>query len=137
MPLMPASTKRPTRAPRYVLSAPEPVMVTLGPSNKLGARLHALSLTGGRMKLAKPLAVGTFADITMTTVSGPFTAPIETLKPLAGGVQPFRFVQIDPGYRKRLETTLKKLEEQGLGESHPGLFSLLSGLTKRLTGKSK
>ncbi len=128
-------TKRPTRAPRYTLSAPEPVLLTLGPSNKLAGRLAALSLTGGRMRLAKPLAVGTFADLTMTTVAGTFTAPIEMLKPLASGMQPFRFVQIDPGYRKRLESTLKKLEEQGLGESHPGLFGLLSGLTKRLTGK--
>ena len=35
------------------------------------------------------------------------------LKPLSGSLQPFRFVQIDPGYRKRLENTLKKLEAQG------------------------
>ena len=125
-------TKRPARSQRYVLSNPEPVMLTMG-QEKLGGKLCALSLTGGRMRLAKPLPAGTFADLTMTTVSGAFTAPIEMLKPLPGSLQPFRFVQIAAGYRKRLENTLKKLEEQGLGETHPGLFGLLSDLTRRLT----
>jgi len=133
---MPKPTKRPTRSPRYLLSSPEPVLLAVGPE-KLGGKLYALSLTGGRMRLAKPLPAGTFADLTMTTVSGPFTAPIEMLKPLPGSLQPFRFVQIAPGYRNRLESTLKKLREQGLGEAQPGLFGLLSNLTRRLTGSGR
>lgn len=112
------------RAPRFLVPNGEKVLISLG-SRRLQGMLRVLSLNGGRMKLSESVAPGTFAEIRMSTVSGPFTAAIELLEVDRANAQAFRFVQIGTTDQRRLEGTLKKMRGYGFGTNQSGLMSLL------------
>lgn len=115
---MSAQVRRNTRPPRYRIPNSEPAIVCIG-TDRLSVVLDALSITGGRIRSAKRFNRSTFADIELTTVSGKFTAAIELMGSARGNTQAFRFIQIGPADRRRLEDALKKLQTQGLNEKQP------------------
>lgn len=126
---MPARTQRSTRAPRYRIPNNEPAIISMGP-DRLSVVLDALSMTGGRIRSAKRFDRSTFADIELTTVSGKFTAAIEIIGAARGNTQAFRFIQIGPADRRRLEDALKKLQAQGLNEKQPTASTSLGNLVQ-------
>lgn len=113
-----------TRAPRFLVPNGEKALISLG-TRRLQGMLRVLSLNGGRMRLPESVAPGTFAEIRMSTISGPFTAAIELLEVDRANAQAFRFVQIGPTDQRRLEGALKKMGGYGFGTSRSGLMSLL------------
>lgn len=113
-----------TRAPRFLVPNGEKVLIALG-SRRLQGMLRVLSLNGGRMRLPESVAPGSFAEIRVSTVAGPFTAAIELLEIDGANTQAFRFVQIGPTDQRRLEGALKKMGGYGFGTSRLGIMSLL------------
>ena len=102
------------RAPRVSVPNNEQALVSIG-SEQFTGILGLLSRTGGTIRLTRRFATGTFADIGIKTVSGNFTAAIEFLDKTGSHAQAFRFIQIGPVARRRLEDSLKKMQSQGLG----------------------
>jgi len=94
--------------------------------------LCLLSRNGGTIRLAKRFPAGTFADIGIKTISGKFAATIELLKTVGANMQAFRFVQMGPIARGRLEDALNKMREQGLGVETPNALSGFVSLARRL-----
>ncbi len=124
--------KKGIRAPRCLVPNNERAQISIGPRRFPGI-LRVLSLTGGRMRLPEPVAPGTFADIRMSTVSGPFTAAIEFLEVDRANAQGFRFVHVEPTDQRRLEDTLETMRAQGFGgTSRWGLISRLLRLAGRV-----
>ena len=103
-----------TRASRFKVPNNERVIISIE-SERMAGTLAVLSITGGTVRLPKRLPHGTFAEIKMETVSGTISAVIELLA-IRGTTQAFRFVQTEPGNKKRLEKALEVLESQGLGD---------------------
>lgn len=126
---MPTGVQSRSRAPRFTVPNNELAVISVG-AEKLSAILNCLSLTGGRIRLSKRFPSGTFADIQLKTVSGKFTAAIELLAMVGAGAQAFRFVQMAPGDRHRLEDALGKMKAQGLGEKQSGAWNRLLKLTR-------
>ena len=116
--------QRRTRAPRFSVPNNEQALVSIGNEQFTGI-LGLLSLTGGTVRLTRRFAVGTFADIGIKTVSGNFTAAIEFLDKTRGNAQAFRFVQIGPVARRRLEDSLRKMHTQGLSVKQGNAFGRL------------
>ncbi len=114
-----------TRAPRFNVPKGEKALISVG-SRRLQGLLRVLSLNGGRMRLSESVVPGTFAEIRMRTISGPFTAAIELLEVDRTNTQAFRFVQIAPTDQRRLEGALKMMGGHGFAMSRSGLMSLLS-----------
>ena len=120
-----------TRASRFSVPNREPVVLTVGPQ-RLAGTLCILSRTGGTIQLPRPHKPGTFADVSIDTVSGRFTAAIELLRVTTRGTQAFRFVQIGPIDQRRLEGALDKMRAQGCEKDRPHLQRDLLGLARRM-----
>ena len=110
------STQRRTRAPRFLVPNKEQAVISVE-ADRCAGTLCVLSRTGGTIRLSKQFVPGTLADINFKTVSGKFIATIQLLDIVNGNAQAFRFVQMGPTARTRLEDALKRMQEQGLGTS--------------------
>lgn len=118
-----------TRAPRFRVPNNERAIISVG-AEKLATILNCLSLTGGRIRAPRRYASGTFADLEMKTVSGKFTAAIELLGLSQGNTQAFRFIQMEPGDRGRLQDALNKMKALGFAEKPPTTWDRLLTFTK-------
>jgi hypothetical protein len=105
--------KKRARSPRFSVPNKEQVIVSVG-AEKFKGTLDLLSLTGGTIRLDKRVAAGLLGEITITTISGNFSAAIEFLQMANGRAQAFRYVAMGPVARKRLEDALTKMRGQGL-----------------------
>ncbi|HEY3929073.1 MAG TPA: PilZ domain-containing protein [Candidatus Koribacter sp.] len=112
MPSKPSARNRPSR---YRVPNDEKVLLTVG-SERFAGTLSVLSLTGGTMRVPKRPAPGTFADIKLNTVTGTITAVIEMMTVRGDSSQAFRFIQIDPASKKKLQQALETMEDHGLGD---------------------
>jgi hypothetical protein len=76
------------------------------------------------MRFPRPFPSGTLAEVTLKTTSGKVGAAIQFLRTRTGApdVQAFRFLQMDPLERRRLELTLDQMRRQGCGEKRRGLM---------------
>lgn len=106
-----------TRAPRFRVPNSEPAIITVE-DERLAITLDCLSLTGGRIRSARRFASGTVGKLQAKTVSGNFTALIELLPQSNGSIQAFRFTQMGPNSRSRLQDALRKMSALGLGEKN-------------------
>ena len=104
-----------TRAPRYRVPNSEQAVISIG-DERLAITLDCLSLTGGRIRSARRFAPGTLGKLQAKTVSGNFTALIELLRQSNGSTQAFRFTQMGPNSRSRLQDALRKMRALGLEE---------------------
>jgi len=116
--------QRGTRALRFRVPHSEPAIISVG-TERLAATLDCLSLTGGRFRCTRQFAPGTFGNLQAQTVSGSFTAVIELLGPARRSTQAFRFVQMGPNSRSRLQDALGKMRTQGFGEKHRSTWDRL------------
>jgi hypothetical protein len=101
------------RSPRFTVPNNEQAVIKIG-AEQLRGTLQLLSLNGGTMRLQKRLPSGTFADITLRTAGGTFTAAIEMLQMAKNNAQAFRFVAMGPASLGRLNTALSKMRDEGL-----------------------
>lgn len=124
-----------TRASRFKVPNNEQVVVTIG-SERIFGTLSVLSITGGAMQVTKRRPSGTFGEIKIETVSGPITAVIELLAVRGNSSQPFRFIQIEPANKKRLETTLESMRAQGLGDGRSDPLQNVLRFARKLIPRS-
>src|ERR1700732_2288236 len=62
------------------------------------ARLQTISITGGLLRVLKPLSPGAVVEVMFCTHAGPVLAMAELLSPCSAmpiGLQPFRFIAMD------------------------------------------
>ena len=119
------------RASRYTVPNNERVLILIG-AERISGTLCVLSVTGGRMRVVKKREPGTFGEIRINTVAGSITAVIELLAVRHDNVQAFRFVQMEPANRRRLEATLDSMRQQGLGDGRSAPFAQVLSFARRL-----
>lgn len=72
-------------------------------------KLQIVSITGGLLRLAKPISPGALVEIMFLTQSGPVLAMAELLSPCSATLrclQPFRFIMMEDGDFHHLKTAL-------------------------------
>jgi hypothetical protein len=128
--------KKRIRAPRFSVPNNERVIVTIG-TEEFDGTVHLLSLNGGTIRLTKRLALGTFGDIRIKTVSGTFSATIEFLRMASHDTQAFRFIAMGTVARTRLDDALNKMRGQGLAVEKPSSLRGFRNLARRIiSGRS-
>jgi hypothetical protein len=127
---MPQKAPARTRPVRFKVPNNEKIILTVGP-DRSAAVLVVLSMTGGAVR-ARRFEPGTFGEVRLNTVSGPMTAVIELLAVRRDGLQAFRFVQLDPTNKKKLEASLDKMQAQGLGDKETAAIDHVIRFAKKL-----
>src|ERR1700722_3844154 len=87
------------RATRVKMEATASALVKLEDGQRAKARIQAVSVTGGLLRLARALEEGGFVEIAFQTQSGPMHGMAELVHPRRisadGILQPFRFIALD------------------------------------------
>lgn len=134
---MPTSKQsRRSRAPRVNIPARESAVIDVG-GRQLTGPLCQLSINGGSLRMAKIFGESTFAQITLQTTGGTIACAIQFLKSGAPEIQAFRFIQLDGRTRGQLETALKQMRKEGLGDAPRSMFELCTSAARRVMQKAK
>ena len=86
------------RALRVQLPNIPQVTIRFEDGQHLAARLQTVSVTGGLLRVLKPLNPGALVEVMFCTHAGPVLGRAELLKPCSAvriGLQPFRFIAVD------------------------------------------
>ncbi len=78
------------------------------------ARLQTVSITGGLLRVLKPLSPGVIVEVMFWTYAGPVLGIAELLGPYSAvriGLQPFRFIAMDDTDLQTLRTAIASSEE--------------------------
>ncbi|HXZ33842.1 MAG TPA: hypothetical protein VEH30_16315 [Terriglobales bacterium] len=97
----------PQRAPRVHLEAATPAVLRFQDGQRTSGTLHVVSLTGGLLSLSNPVVQGSQVRLMFLTNTGSVLGGAEMLPPLTRDLQPFRFVSLDGGDRRRLGATIQ------------------------------
>jgi hypothetical protein len=127
---MPQKAPARTRPVRFKVPNNEKIILTVG-QERSAATLSVLSLTGGAVR-GRRFEPGTFGEMRLNTLSGPMAAVIELLAIRRDGLQAFRFVQVDPVNKKRLQTSLESMQAQGLGDKETAAIDHVIRFAKKL-----
>ncbi len=104
-PLLPR-TRRPLRV---CLPGMPSATIRLGDGQYSSARLQTISVTGGLLRVLKPLSPGAVVELMFPTHIGPVLAMAELLSPSLHapiGLQPFRFIAIDSAELRKLRALI-------------------------------
>ncbi len=102
------------RAPRVQFPGTPRAVVRFEDGRRVSCRLHLISLTGGLLRLSKPLIPGTLIEVFVMSQTGPILAIAELLSPASDTLkclQPFKFVMIENADHERLSRLI------GLGKA--------------------
>jgi hypothetical protein len=118
-PCMAASPVSPCkrRPVRVLLPGMPPVTIRCGGGQNSSARLQAVSVTGGLLRVLKPLSPGAVVELMFSTCFGSVLAMAELLSPhlLAPiGLQPFRFIAMDNAELRHLCAAICIAMEDGI-----------------------
>jgi len=91
-----------SRPPRVRLPGHNPTVLRLTNGQNVGGSLQVVSLTGGLLSLTQPMIQGSQARMIFLTGTGPVLGGVEMLRPVAGKLQPFRFVSLASDDHRRL-----------------------------------
>jgi hypothetical protein len=113
------------RAPRVRLGGSILALVLLEDGERFKGKLQTVSVTGGLLRLAKPLGQGDFVEIAFQTQSGPVRGMAEMLSPrpaaTEGVMQPFRFIALGDDDHRTLRMVVDSVADrsfQGIRSSH-------------------
>ena len=73
------------------------------------AKLQTISITGGLLRVLKPLSTGAVVEMMFSTNAGPVLGMAELLSPYSAariGLQPFRFTALDEADRRTLRIAI-------------------------------
>jgi len=104
-----------TRSPRVRVPNGESIRFNLG-GHQVSAVLQKISMTGGLAEFTSSIGSATIAEARMNTISGQVSGLVEFL-PSANGTatHPFRFIALSDQDHARLSSTIKMMQQQGLG----------------------
>jgi hypothetical protein len=100
-----------TRAPRVRLPGMPPTNIRLQDGQRATARLQTISVTGGLLRVLKPLPTGAVVEVMFGTQNGPVLGLAELLKPCLEapiGLQPFRFITMDQTDLETLDAAIAR-----------------------------
>jgi hypothetical protein len=103
---LPRCTRRPVRVrlPGLPLAT-----IRFGDGQSTSARLQIISITGGLLRVLKPLHSKAVVEVMFSTDLGPVLAMAELLNPCSAapiGLQPFRFVSINGAELQKLRAAI-------------------------------
>ena len=120
------------RAARVQLGGSVLAAVRFDDGQRSRAKLFSISVTGGLLKLAKPLSQGDFVEIGFQTKVGAVIGMAEMLSPTRkatdGILQPFRFIALGDDDHRNLRMALQSVADQ----SYLGTGTVLSSLPKSM-----
>ena len=98
----PPCTARPVRVQ---LPGMPSATIRFGDGERLSAKLQTISVTGGLLRVLKPLRSGAVVELLLSTHIGSVLAMAELLCPCSAapiGLQPFRFIAMDGAELRKL-----------------------------------
>jgi hypothetical protein len=106
------------RSPRLQFAHTTPATVRVQDGRPVRAKLQVVSVTGGLLCLPSLLDQGSHVKLMFLTDAGMVHGTAEMLTSISGNQQPFRFVNIDEDYERRLRELIQfsvdqKRSEQG------------------------
>ena len=99
-------TRRPVRV---CLPGMPSATIRLGDGQYSSAKIQTISVTGGLLRVLKPLSPGAVVELMFLTHIGPVLAKAELLSPCLAapiGLQPFRFIAIDSAELHKLRAAI-------------------------------
>jgi hypothetical protein len=91
---------------------PTPVVLRLKDGRRVPGTLKVVSLTGGLLSLPHAVDTGCNGKLMFLTAAGMVVGSAEMLSPLSWSLQPFRFVDLQPGDQSRLQTVIQASVDQ-------------------------
>jgi hypothetical protein len=98
------------RSVRMQFRSLAPVAIRFEDGHRGVGKLRTISLTGGLLRLSKPLVPGTLIELIFMSDGGPVLGLAELLTPVLATLkclQPFKFVLIDDGDYQRLSGLIR------------------------------
>ena len=98
------------RAPRVQFHSMAPAAIRFEDGRRGLGKLRTISLTGGLLRLSRPLVPGTLIEVIFMSSCGPVLALAELLTPASATLkclQPFKFIMIDDDDYQRLSTLIR------------------------------
>jgi len=95
-----------------------PATIRFEDGQRPSARLQTISVTGGLLRVLKPLSPGAVVELMFWTNAGPVLGMAELLSPCSAvriGLQPFRFIAMDDTDLGRLRIAIASSEERITG----------------------
>jgi len=102
------------RALRARLPGMPPATIRFEDGQHSSARLQTVSITGGLLRVLKPLNLGAVVEVMFWTYAGPVLGIAELLGPCSAvriGSQPFRFIAMDETDMRTLRIAIASSEE--------------------------
>jgi hypothetical protein len=103
---LPPYARRPVRVR---LPGMPPTTMRFRDGQSSSARLQTISVTGGLLRVLKPLSPGEVVELMFLTRNGPVLALAELLSPCSAtpvGLQPFRFIAMDDAELRKLSAAI-------------------------------
>jgi len=104
------------RAARVQLGGSVLAAIRFDDGQRSRGKLYSISVTGGLLKLAKPLSQGDFVEIGFQTKVGSVIGMAEMLSPTRkatdGTLQPFRFIALGDDDHRNLRMALQSVADQ-------------------------
>jgi hypothetical protein len=120
------------RAARVQLGGSVLAAIRFDDGQRSRAKLYSISVTGGLLKLAKPLSHGDFVEIGFQTKVGAVIGMAEMLSPTRratdGSLQPFRFIALGDDDHRNLRMALQSVADQ----SYLGMSAVHNALPKSM-----
>jgi hypothetical protein len=103
-------TQPPRRAARLHLADPTSAAVRFQDGSCVPARLQVLSVTGGLLRVPRPLPVDRGADVKVMFLirTGLVAGAAQMLHALCWNLQPFRFVELPTEEKRKLEAVVRQ-----------------------------
>ena len=105
MPYVPQNTAR-QRPERARFAETIPVVLRFTDGGRISGRLQVVSVTGGLLRVPRPLNQGAVGKLMFLTQAGSVLAVAEMLCPLCWELQPFRFVSLFEDDQSRLKKAI-------------------------------
>jgi len=100
------------RSPRAHLADITPAVLRLQNGWRVPGKLQVISVTGGLLRLSKPLSKGCQVKVMFVTQAGPVLGAAEMLSPVPSGLQPFRFTTLCEEDRSRVQAVIRSSTDQ-------------------------
>lgn len=108
----------PVRPVRVQLPGMPPTSIRLENGQRSSAKLQTVSVTGGLLRVLKPLSPGAIVELFFPTQIGPVLGMAQMLMPCPSapmGLQPFRFVALDRSDLRKLRAAISLCLDDGPG----------------------